>query len=83
MVYNSNNFNVVLTLHSMSFDHCSFHEENSFCIYCLTKMTITRLANREHELRVLLSHGIFRGARPLFRFLSFFRLDERSLVCIN
>ena len=25
----------------------------------------------------------FRGAHPLFRFLSFFRLDECSLLCIN
>ena len=83
MVCNSNNFSVVLTLRSMIFDHCSFHEDNSFCIYCLTKMTIPKVANRLHELRVLLLHGSFRGPRPLFRFLSFFRLDECSLVCIN
>ena len=52
---NSNDFSVVLTLRSMSFDHCSFHEDNSFCIYCLRKMTIPKVANRVHELRVLLS----------------------------
>ena len=51
---NSNNFNVVLTLRSMIFDHCSFHEDNSFCIYCVTKMTIPKVASRVHELRVLL-----------------------------
>ena len=52
---NSNDFSVVLTLHSMIFDHCSFHEDNSFCIYCLRKMTIPKVANTMHELRVLLS----------------------------
>ena len=83
MFRNSNDFSVVLTLRSMIFDHCSFHEDNSFRIYCLTKMTIPKVANRLHELRVLLSRGSFRGARPLFRFLSFFQLDECSLVCIN
>ena len=31
---NSNDFSVVLTLRLMIFDHCSFHEDNSFCIYC-------------------------------------------------
>ena len=50
---NSNDFSVVLTLRSMIFDHCSFHEDNSFCIYCLRKMTIPKVANRVHELRVL------------------------------
>ena len=49
MVCNSNNFSVVLTLRSMIFDHCSFHEDNSFCIYCLTKMTIPKVANRLHD----------------------------------
>ena len=55
MVCNSNNFSVVLTLRSMIFDHCSFHEDNSFCIYCLRKMTIPKVPNRVHELRILLS----------------------------
>ena len=80
---NSYNFNVVLTLRSMIFDHCSFHEDNSFFIYCLTKMTIPKVASRVHELRVLLSRGSFRGARPLPFFYLFFLLDERSLVCVN
>ena len=44
MVCNSNNYNVVLTLRSMIFDLCSFHEDTSFCIYCLTKMTIPKVA---------------------------------------
>ena len=72
----------VLTLRSMIIDHCSFHEDNSFCIYCLTKMSVPKVANRAHELRVLLSRGSIRGARPLFRFLSVFFLNERSVVRI-
>ena len=74
---NSNNFNVVLTLRSMIFDHCSFHEDNSFCIYCVTKMTIPKVASRVHELRVFVEH-----AHSSFFYL-FFLLDERSLVCVN
>ena len=54
MVCYSNNFNVVLTLRWMIFDHYSFHEDNSFSIYCLKKMTIPKVTNRVHELRVLL-----------------------------
>ena len=59
MVCNSINFNVVLTLSSMIFDHCSFHEDNSFCIYCLTKMTIPKVTNRVHELKVCYRAGVF------------------------
>ena len=55
MFCNSNDFSVVLTLRSMIFDHCLFHEDNSFCIYCLRKMTIPKVPNRVHELRILLS----------------------------
>ena len=55
MFRNSNDFSVALTLRLMIFDHCSFHEDNSFCIYCLTKMTIPKVPNRVHESRVLLS----------------------------
>ena len=76
MVCYSNNFNVVLTLRSMIFDHYSFHEDNSFSIYCLKKMTIPKVTNRVHELRVLLSRGSFRGARPLFRFFIFFYMKS-------
>ena len=72
MFRNSNDFSVALTLRLMIFDHCSFHEDNSFCIYCLTKMTIPKVTNRVHELKVLLSRGSFRGARSLFSFVSFF-----------
>ena len=81
---NSNNFNVVLTLRSMIFDHCSFHEDNSFCIYCVTKkMTIPKVASRVHELRVLLSRGSFRGARPHFLFfLSVFSL-RRAFISMR
>ena len=79
---NSYNFNVVLTLRSMIFDHCSFHEDNSFCIYCLTKMTIPKVASRVHELRVLLSRGSFRGARPVFLFLSVFSL-RRAFISMR
>ena len=79
---NSYNFNVVLTLRSMIFDHCSFHEDNSFSIYCLTKMTIPKVASRLHELRVLLSRGSFRGARPLFLFLTVFSL-RRAFISMR
>ena len=72
MVCYSNNVNAVLTLRSMIFDHYSFHEDNSFSIYCLKKMTVPKVTNSVHELRVLLSRGSFRGARPLFRFFYLF-----------
>ena len=71
MVCYSNNFNAVLTLRSMIFDHYSFHEDN-----CLKKMTVPKVTNSVHELRVLLSRGSFRGARPLFRFSIFFSLER-------
>ena len=77
MVCYSNNFNAVLTLRSMIFDHYSFHEDNSFSIYCLKKMTVPKVTNSVHELRVLLSRGSFRGARPLFRFFFIFFSLER------
>ena len=51
MVCNLKNFNVVLTFRSMIFDYCAFHEDNSFCIYCLTKMTTPKVANRLCEFR--------------------------------
>ena len=59
MFCNSNDFSVVLILRSMIFDQFSFHEDNSFCIYCLRRMTIPKVANRVHELRVLLSRKSF------------------------
>ena len=76
MVCYSNNFNVVLTLRWMIFDHYSFHEDNSFSIYCLKKIIIPKVTNRVHELKFLLSRGSFRGARPLFRFSIFFSLER-------
>ena len=83
MVCNSVNFNVVLTLSSMIFDHCSFHEDNSFCIYCLTKMAIPKVTNRVHELIVLLSRGSFRGTRSLFSFVSFFSYIKRTFSSMH
>ena len=79
MVCNLNNFNTVLTLRSMIFDRHLFNDDNSLFVNRRTKMTIAKVANKVHELKVLLSRGSFRGARPLFRFLSFFLLNEREL----
>ena len=33
------------------FDYCAFHEDNSFCICCLTKMTTPKVASRLREFR--------------------------------
>ena len=72
MVCYSNNFNVVLTLRSMIFDQYSFHEDNSFSIYCLKKTTIPKVTNRVHELRSFAIAREFSWNTPTLPFIYLF-----------